>query len=156
MIFFSIPGRGNFTISNIVLDYNGTIASDGRIIEEIKPLLAQLKEKANIFVITADTYGTAARECAALGLGVKTFPRENVAINKKELVESLGAQQTVAFGNGCNDAAMFQVAALSVAVLEEEGLYAPLLAHADILVRSMAEGLQLLLSPNRVVADLRT
>lgn len=156
MIAFSVPGRGEFHIANIVLDYNGTIAADGLILEEIKPLLSALREEANLFVITADTYGTAARECSALGLEVKTFPRADIASCKRQLIEELGPETTAAFGNGCNDVLMFQAAALSVAVLEEEGMYAPLLCHADILVRSMKEGLNLLLHTSRIAADLRT
>lgn len=156
MITFSVPGRGDFHIANIVLDYNGTIAANGLILEEIKPLLSTLAKQANLFVITADTYGTASRECRALGLTVKTFPQADIAACKKQLVEELGPKATAAFGNGCNDVLMLQAAALSIAVLEQEGMYAPLLAHADIFVRSIEEGLSLLLYPNRIAADLRT
>ena len=36
MIHYKIPGRGELEIENIVLDYNGTIAVDGKIIEGVK------------------------------------------------------------------------------------------------------------------------
>ena len=44
----------------------------------------------------------------------------------------------------------------SIAVLEGEGMCAALLPHADVMVRSIAEGLDILLKPDRLRADLRT
>ena len=60
------------------------------------------------------------------------------------------------FGNGFNDIQMFDAAALSVAILEGEGLCAALLPHADVLVRSAAEGLDLFLKEGRLKATLRS
>ena len=51
---------------------------------------------------------------------------------------------------------MFDAAALSVAILEGEGLCASLLPHADVLVRSAAEGMDLLLKEGRLKATLRS
>jgi hypothetical protein len=39
MIEISIPGFGNLTIEHLVLDYNGTIAFDGELIDGVKDLL---------------------------------------------------------------------------------------------------------------------
>ena len=33
MLIYEIPGRGDIEIENIVFDYNGTIAVDGKILE---------------------------------------------------------------------------------------------------------------------------
>ena len=64
--------------------------------------------------------------------------------------------QVACVGNGYNDVAMFDEADLGIAVLDAEGAYAGLIAHADILARSAAEGLSLLLYPDRIRATLRT
>ena len=45
---------------------------------------------------------------------------------------------------------------LAIAVLEEEGMCASLLLHADVLVKSIADGLDLLLKPDRLRATLRS
>lgn len=37
MLIIEIPGRELLTLSHLVLDYNGTIAEDGEIIEGIRP-----------------------------------------------------------------------------------------------------------------------
>ena len=56
MITAEIPGWGSLEIKNLVLDFNGTIATDGRLIEGVAPLLGEIKEKnVDIYVITADT-----------------------------------------------------------------------------------------------------
>ena len=74
---------------------------------------------------------------------------------KAQFVRAL-AGGACAVGNGFNDINMFDEADLSIAVLEGEGMCAALLPHADVMVRSIAEGLDLLLKPDRLRADLRT
>lgn len=58
-------------------------------------------------------------------------------------------------GNGFNDIQMLDAAALRVAVLEWEGLRPALLPHADVLVSSVLDALDLLILPNRLRATLR-
>ena len=45
MITAEIPGWGSLEIKNLVLDFNGTIATDGRLIEGVAPLLGEIKQK---------------------------------------------------------------------------------------------------------------
>lgn len=156
MLDIPIPGRKTLHLCHAVLDYNGTIAVDGAIPQEMKALLKKVNEVLPITVVTADTHGTAQRECESIGISWRTFPRENAALFKEQIVQELGAAQTVCFGNGFNDIKMFEICALGVAVLDTEGMCAALLPHADILCRSMEEALSLLLYPKRIQADLRT
>ena len=51
MIIYEIPGREDLEIKNIVFDYNGTIAKDGKLIEGVKELINSLAEKADIFIL---------------------------------------------------------------------------------------------------------
>ena len=62
MLCVKIPGREELQLSHLVLDYNGTIALDGEIIEAIRPRLEVLEKALSISVITADTHGTAAKK----------------------------------------------------------------------------------------------
>ena len=57
-----IPGWENLEIENIVLDMNGTVATDGRISQEVKVKIDSLSEKVRIYLLTADTYETADEE----------------------------------------------------------------------------------------------
>ena len=110
---------------------------------------------ANVYVLTADTYGSAAMECQDLNLILKTFPKDNAADYKAETVNELGKDKTACFGNGYNDIKMFEAAVLSVAVLEKEGMCSKLLAESDIMVKSIEDGINLLLNPNALIATLR-
>ena len=62
MLCIKIPGREELSLNHLILDYNGTIAEDGEIIEGIRPRLAELAKELSIYVITADTHGTAAKK----------------------------------------------------------------------------------------------
>lgn len=154
MIEINIPGRDILRIEHLVLDYNGTIAVDGALIEGIQERLQRLLPHVSIHVLTADTYGTVEAQCGPLGLKVEKFPREGAARCKKAVVEKL--DNVCAIGNGYNDIPMFDEAELAIAVLEEEGMCASLLLHADVLVKSIADGLDLLLKPDRLRATLRS
>lgn len=154
MIEINIPGRDTLHIEHLVLDYNGTIAVDGALIKGIQERLQRLLPHVSIHVLTADTYGTVEAQCGPLGLQVEKFPREGAAKCKKAVVEKL--DNVCVLGNGYNDIPMFDVAELAIAVLEEEGMCASLLLHADVLVKSIADGLDLLLKPDRLRATLRS
>ena len=155
MLNIQIPGRELLSLSHLVLDYNGTIAEDGEIIEGIRPRLAELSKDLSIYVITADTHGTAARKCEGLPLQVLTFPTTEVGKIKAEQVEKLSGG-VVTIGNGFNDIQMSDAADLSICVIGKEGCCGALLAHTDIVVTSIEDALDLLLKTGRIRATLRT
>lgn len=155
MLIYDIPGSGEIKIQSIVFDYNGTVAVDGKLINYVKEAMPKLKEVANIYILTADTYGSVREECSGLGIEVKTFPKENAGLFKKKIVEDLGAETTMCIGNGVNDIEMFKICGLSIATIEEEGASGKLLAHADIVVKSIKNAVELILSGDRVRATLR-
>lgn len=155
MLIYKIPGREDIKIENIVLDYNGTIAVDGKILDGVKQLLSKLKNHANIYILTADTYGTVEEECSNIGGEVLTFPKENAGESKKDIVKKLGGEKTLCVGNGFNDIPMFKESILSIAVIEGEGACGKLLVHADIVTRSIIEALEIILNKNKMKATLR-
>nr|WP_207739929.1 MULTISPECIES: ATPase P [Clostridia] len=142
-------------IDHVVLDYNGTVAADGMLLEGVGERINRLKEQVCVYVLTADTYGTVTRQCEPLGVTVRTFPREGAAGCKEEIVKGLEGG-VACLGNGFNDIQMFDAAQLSIAVLEQEGMCAALLGHASVLVNSIQDGLDLLLKPDRLRATLRS
>lgn len=155
MLTIRIPGREDMTIEHVALDYNGTIAVDGVLCESLKERLAKLSENVKLYVLTADTYGNVRKQCQDLPLDVCTFDRPGAAACKQEIVEKLGAH-VCAIGNGFNDMAMFEKAALSIAVMGREGTCGKLLTMADLVVGLPEDALDLLLYPDRIRAGLRT
>ena len=155
MLNIQIPGRDELTLSHLILDYNGTIAEDGEIIESIRPRLAELSKDLSIYVITADTHGTAAQKCEGLPLQVLTFPTTKVGLIKAEEAQKLTGG-VITIGNGYNDIQMSDVADLSICVIGKEGCCGALLMHCDVVVTSIDDALDLLLKTGRLRATLRT
>lgn len=155
MIILEIPGRDNINIENIVFDYNGTIAVDGKLIKGVNEMLNKLADDIDIYILTADTYGTVKQECKDINAKVLTFPKENAGESKEEIVRKLGGKNTICIGNGYNDIPMFRESILSIAIIEGEGASGKLLANADIVARSIIEALKILLNKNMVKATLR-
>ena len=109
MIKIEIPGRDTLNIEQLVLDYNGTIAEDGNLINGVEERLARIRDSVEIYILTADTYGTVRSQCEHMGIHVETFPRAGAAECKLEIVKSLG-ENTMCIGNGFNDVLMFDQA----------------------------------------------
>lgn len=155
MLTVRIPGREELVLNHLILDYNGTIAEDGEIIEGIACRLEKLQEYLRIYVITADTHGTAAQKCEGLPLEVKTFPTIQVGEIKAEEARKLSGG-VACIGNGFNDIQMADASDLSVCVIGREGCCGALISHCDVVVTSILDALDLLLKTDRLRATLRT
>lgn len=151
----SVPGYGVVDIEHVVMDFNGTIAVDGVLRERVRERIIRLAGYCQTHVLTSDTQGTAARELIGLPVSLEIYDTDDAGACKRSYVEALGAHVCACVGNGANDASMFEVAVLSIAVLETEGVYAPLLTSADMLVRSSVDALDLLLDKTRLASGLR-
>ena len=155
MISIKNLGMQPLEICNLVLDFNGTIATDGKIIAEIKDQITAIKaQRVNVYCLTADSYGTATPQCEANGIEVKSFPLAEAGKEKAKIVDSLEGQSMVV-GNGLNDIPMLDAADMAVAVIGPEGCCAKLINHADIVVTSIFDALDLLLKPTRAKGLLR-
>lgn len=150
-----IPGYKELNITTVLLDYNGTIAVDGEIRPSVKERLKKLAESFDIYILTADTHGTAKDQCRDLPVEVCTFPVGNAMDYKREVIERIGGENCVCMGNGRNDVRMFEAALLSVGIIDREGACGALLREADICVNSAEDGLDLLMYPKRLIAGLR-
>ena len=155
MLVLDVPGRGQIRLSHLVLDLNGTLAVDGRVPESVARRLRALSERLHLHVVTADTFGTAAR-LEGLGAQVHVLPPGDHVEAKAAFVRTLGAAATVAIGNGSNDALMLREAALGVAVVGREGAAGVVVCAAEIVVTRIQDALDLLLMPTRLIATLRT
>jgi P-type E1-E2 ATPase len=155
MISIDIPGWGNIEIENLVLDLNGTIATDGKIPLEVKERINNLSDKVKIYILTVDTQGTASEESSDMSLELLKVSEEGSTEGKLRVVESLDPSRTVAIGNGSNDHLMLKEAALGIAVLGDEGISASAMKNADVVVKNISDALDLFLKPKRLIATLR-
>ncbi|MBN1400355.1 MAG: HAD family hydrolase [Anaerolineae bacterium] len=155
MITLDIPGMGQMGWSELVLDLNGTLALDGALVPGVAERLAPLREQLSIRLLTADTHGAASGIAQRLGVSWSLVERGQEAEQKQAFVLALGAERTIAIGNGHNDALMLQAATLGIATLGGEGTSARALGAADLVTRDICEALDLLLHPRRLLATLR-
>ncbi len=150
-----IPGKESFEIKNVVFDYNGTVAIDGKLIAGISDIINELSNSFNFYVITADTYGTVKKELENTNCEVIVIPNSQQDICKLEFVKELGLQDTLSVGNGRNDKLMLKETVLGIAILQDEGLCTETLLNSDILVKSIFDVFGFLKDSNRLIATLR-
>jgi P-type E1-E2 ATPase len=156
MLTLDIPGRGALTLKTVLLDVNGTIAEGGVLIDGVSGMLAELSARLRVVAVTADTHGTANVLREAAGIEIRVIERGGEAEQKLALLELLGAQSTVAIGNGSNDALVLASAAVGIAVIGGEGASLRAVHSADIVVTDVRHALGLLRDPGRLIATLRT
>ncbi|MCM1989125.1 HAD family hydrolase [Oceanirhabdus seepicola] len=152
----NIPGRGTIKIKNLLLDYNGTIACDGKVIPAVKEKIEAIsKAGISVHLVTADTHGTARNQCANMPIEIQIFDNSNAAENKREIAQKLGAENCICIGNGFNDGQMFEACSISIIVIGTEGCSAKSLMKADIVCKNIEDAFELILKPKRMIADLR-
>lgn len=155
MIEIPIPGVEILRIDNLVFDFNGTLAEDGRMVSGVGERLEYLSEHAAIHVLTADTFGEVRSELEGIHCRLTVIGENNQDVEKLEYVKRLGYERTVCFGNGRNDRLMMRHAGLSIGVVLAEAAYLKTLAAADVVCNGIISALDLFIKPKRLIATLR-
>jgi P-type E1-E2 ATPase len=155
VIEITIPGRGNYTIKNVILDLNGTIAVDGNIIGGVKEKVAMLSQKVAIFLVTADTNKNAEHLIRDLPITLYKIEEAEENNQKLQVVLKQGKNNTVSIGNGCNDISMLKESAIGICIIGSEGTSTEALMASDLVVTNINDALDLLLKPHRLKATLR-
>jgi len=156
MIEITIPGHAALRLNHLILDYSGTLACDGRLIEGVRERLIALASRLDVHVITADTFGSAQAALAGVPCLVKVLPPGGQDVAKLDYVAQLGRKAAACIGNGRNDRLMLHAAALGIAVIGPECAAAEALTAADIVAPNILAALDLLLNPLRMIATLRS
>lgn len=155
MISIDISGWGTIEIENIVIDLNGTLATDGKIPPAVKDKVNILSKDVKIFVLTADTQGTAKEESMGMNVELIVVPDEDSKRGKFDLLKTLDLERTIAIGNGNNDQIILKEAGLSIGIIGDEGLSQSAIKNSDIITKSIIDALDLFLKPKRLIATLK-
>ncbi len=150
-----IPGRKTGELKYLLLDFNGTIAFDGVIISEVIPLLEEIAKRLEIYVLTADTHGTAVEQCRNFPVTLHRLKSDNHTKEKGDFVLQLGKEHVIAMGNGENDANMLEFAEIGMGIFGAEGCARSIFQVADLCVPGICLGLEMLIFEKRLVATLR-
>jgi len=155
MISIDIPGWGNLEVENVIFDLNGTLTEDGKVLAGVKERIRSLSERLKVYILTADTLGTARETVHDLQVELMIIPGEDSKRRKLDFLMTLRPEATVVFGNGNNDQLILEESGLGVAILQGEGMSREAMENADIIVKNIADAFDLLLKPQRLIATLR-
>lgn len=155
MIQLEIPGFRALALEHLVLDFNGTLALDGRLLDGIVPRLEALTKDLALHVVTGDSHGSAMTQLQGLPLKLTMLTPEHQAEAKQAYVQGLGPDRTVSIGNGRNDRLMLAASVLGIAVTGAEGTAIEALTAAHLFVPGIQDALDLLRFPRRLLATLR-
>lgn len=150
-----IPGRKKLTLAHLVLDYNGTIAVDGKPVWGVKDRIKKLSRMMTVHVITADTFGTVQQHVGSWPCTIAIISSNDQDKQKADYCKKLGTDLVVAIGNGRNDKAMLDKAKLGIGIIGTEGAALKAIDNADAVCTSITDALDLLLKPDRLKALLR-
>lgn len=153
MLALNIPGRGQFNMNHLVLDFNGTIAFNGKLIPDVAERIMLLSKDVDIHVITADTNETVARKCSVMPVSVQILRSDDHTGEKGGFVRGLNG--VICMGNGANDEAMFAESDIAIAINGKEGCATATLLKSDMVIDNINDALDLLLNPKLVTATLR-
>jgi soluble P-type ATPase len=156
MLEIDIPGYRALHLEHLVLDYNGTLARDGELLDGVRGRLDALAGTLQIHILTADTFGTARAQLVGVPCDLSILPVADQDRRKLEYIQRLGPGTTVCVGNGRNDRLMLQEAGLGIAVVQAEGAAVQTVLAADVLAPDILVALDLLTHPLRLVATLRS
>lgn len=156
MIEITIPGRNiTLQLKHLLIDLNGTLTNVGQLSSGVKERIEQLKEHLEVYLLTADTYGTAKLLSEELGITLIKVDEISGGKDKQDFLHQVNAIEAAAIGNGYNDTLMLGDAALSIIIIGQEGCAISALLKADIAVTNIIDALDLLLNPARIIATLR-
>lgn len=155
MLKIEVPGQQTLEIENIVFDLDGTLTVDGRIHPKTKDRINLLARRTTIYVLDDDSRGQAQDVLKKVKAQIVRIEDVNVEDAKTAFVRKIGAEHTVAVGNGHSDRLMVHEASLGICVLSREGTSSETIQNADIVFSSILDALDFLSRPLRQKATLR-
>ncbi len=152
MLTLEIPGNKTYRIKDLVLDFNGTIAIDGKLITGVKEKIQKLSKLLDIYVLTGDQHHNAEKVLHNLAINIKVVHGKK---EKIEFINSIGNNHIVYIGNGLIDTKALKKSAIGICVIEKEGASTKALLSSDIVTINILDALDLLLVPCRLICTLK-
>ncbi len=171
MITIQRPGHSNLEIEFILIDFEGTLASDRRVHPKAKDKINLLSKRAKIYIFVnppvppfnqGGERGILAKEkkegaeeaLRKVKAEIVSLKEEEASQKKLDLLRQLGPAKTVAIGNGVDDVPVVEGAALGICVLGKEGTSSGAMNKADVVFMNILDALDFLLRPLRQKATL--
>jgi soluble P-type ATPase len=149
MITLQRPDQEPLEIEFILVNFEGTLATDRRVHPKAKDKLNLLSKRTNIFILTRGNKEVVLEVLKKVKAEVVYFEEAEASEKKLEFVQRLGGTRTVAIGNRFDDALMLEEAGLGICVIGKEGASGEAMEKADVVVTDILDALDFLLKPLR-------
>jgi soluble P-type ATPase len=154
MITIQKPGQGNLEIEFILIDFQGTLASDRRVHPKAKDRINLLSKRTKIYILTKEEKERVEEVLKKVKAEIIYLTEGKSSQQKLDLLRRLGPSRTVAIGNGVDDVPMIEEAGLGICILGKEGTFSEAMKKADVVFTNILDALDFLLKPLRQKATL--
>jgi len=151
---YSIPWyKKPLILDTLILDLNGTISVDGKLIVWVENKIDSLKKSwRTILLCSGDTQWTA--DTIAKKIGAVLYHCKDQH-DKEKILKKNKAKHSVAIGNGNIDVKLMKKCELSIAVIQAEWCSRKAIESSDIVCTNIVDALDILLLPKRLIATMR-
>jgi soluble P-type ATPase len=149
MIRIERPGREPLEIEFILIDFEGTLAQDQRIHPKAKDKINLLSKRAKVYVLAKGEKEFLNEAFRKVNVEPFYSKKGETSQQKLDLLRQLGADKTIAIGNGEDDAQLLEEACFGVCVAGREGASGEAIRKADLVVSNIIDALDFLLKPLR-------
>jgi soluble P-type ATPase len=154
MIAIQRPGQAPLEIDFILIDFEGTLASDRRVHPKAKDKVNLLARRAKVHVLTIGEKAVAEEALKRVKADLFCAAAGESSGRKLELLRQLGPLRTAVIGNGVDDVPMMGEAGLALCVISKEGTSVEAMKKAHLVVSNVLDALDFLLKPLRQEATL--
>jgi soluble P-type ATPase len=154
MISIERPGQDNLEVEFLLIDFEGTLASDRRVHPKAKDKINLLSKRTKIYILTKGEKEVLEETLKKVKAEIFYLTEGETSQRKVDLLRQLGATRTVAIGNGVDDIPMIEEAGLGICVIGKEGTSVEAMKKADVVVSNVLDALDFLLKPLRQKATL--
>ena len=154
MITIQRPGQEPLEIEFILIDFEGTLASDLRVHPKAKDKINLLSKRTKIYVLTKEEKEVSEETLRKVKAEIFYLIEGEASQRKLSLLRQLGGNRTVFIGNGADDAPAIEEAGLGICVIGKEGASSEAMKKAGVVVLNILDALDFLLKPLRQKATL--
>jgi len=154
MIAIQRPGQSPLKIEFILIDFEGTLATDRRVHPKAKDKINLLSKRTKIYILTTGGEERVSEVLRNVRAEVRFLKEGEASQGKMNLLEQLGPDRVAAIGNGLDDISLIEKAGLGIAVMNTEGTAAEVIQKADLVFTNTVDALDFLLKPLRQRATL--
>ena len=154
MISIQRPGQPSIDIEYLLIDYEGTLASDGRVHPKAKDKINLLSKRVKIYILVKSEKERVEETLRRVKADLFYVTEGEASKQKLDLMLNLGAPRTVVIGNGVDDLPIMEEAGLCLCVIGKEGTSSEIIERADIVFIHILDALDFLLKPLRQKATL--